>query len=153
MISLPFNNLSLAMRPFPCSNHLLKWIKAHLFFILVFGLVFGLVLVFGMVFLISIRLIIPNFNSSNIFRISFSVIVEFIRGIHKLGWFIAIVDCCVLDYFYFIDLLICLFFIHFYFYFILFLFLFFWLVTHSEKKIEKIFVFFLIHILILCEWF
>ena len=50
------------------------------------------------------RFIIPNFNSSNTFRISFSVIVEFILGIHKLGWLIGfgvgvcIIGCCVLDY-------------------------------------------------------
>jgi hypothetical protein len=64
------------MRPLPCSYHLLKWIKAHLFFWF---------LVLGLVFFISMRFIIPNFNSSNTFRISFSVIVEFILGIHKLG--------------------------------------------------------------------
>jgi hypothetical protein len=70
------------MSPLPCSYHLLKWIKAHLFLIFLLALV---VYVFGLVFFISIRFIIPNFNSSNIFRISFSVIVEFILGMHKLG--------------------------------------------------------------------
>ena len=48
------------------------------------------------------RFIIPNFNSSNMFRISFSVIVEFILGMHKLGWLIGvgvcIIGCCVFDY-------------------------------------------------------
>jgi len=78
------------MRPLPCSYHLLKWIKAHLFFVLVF--------------FISIRFIIPNFNSYNIFRISFSVILEFILGIHKLGLLIGvgvgvcIIGCCVFDF-------------------------------------------------------